>query len=125
MAARENLVRMLSAEGSSFRRGDVDFLLGIEYGTRYDYRSVTQDADARLDYILESMTRYQQLDLTRYDGAVVFVRYPACYLLNETEFEAFRKSVIRCLGYSDILFGTLVEKHEEVEIRVTLLLYKR
>lgn len=125
MAARENLVRMLSAEGSIFRRGDVDFLLGIEYGTRYDYRSVTQDADARLDYILESMTRYQQLDLTRYDGAVVFVRYPACYLLNETEFEAFRKSVIRCLGYSDILFGTLVEKHEEVEIRVTLLLYKR
>ena len=125
MAARENLVRMLSAEGSSFRRGDVDFLLGIEYGTRYDYRSVTKDVDARLDYILESMTRYQQLDLTRYDEAVVFVRYPACYPQNEIELEAFRKSVMQCFGYSDILFGTLVEGHEEVEIRVTLLLYKR
>ena len=125
MADRENLVRMLSAEGSSFRRGDVDFLLGIEYGTRYDYRSVTKDVDARLDYILESMTRYQQLDLTRYDEAVVFVRYPACYPQNEIELEAFRKSVMQCFGYSDILFGTLVEGHEEVEIRVTLLLYKR
>ena len=122
---RSKRKRMLSAEGSSFRRGDVDFLLGIEYGTRYDYRSVTKDVDARLDYILESMTRYQQLDLTRYDEAVVFVRYPACYPQNETEFEAFRKSVMQCFGYSDILFGTLVEGHEEVEIRVTLLLYKR
>ena len=28
MAAREQLVRMLSADGSSFQRGDVDFLLG-------------------------------------------------------------------------------------------------
>lgn len=125
MAIRENLVRMLSAEGSSFRRCEVEFLLSIKYGTKYDYRSVTQDADARLDYILESMTRYQQLDITKYDGAIVFVRCPSRCPLDETRLEAFRKSVMQHLGYSDILFGTTIEDYEEVGIRVTLLLNKR
>ncbi len=32
MAKRENLVRMLSAEGSSFGRSDVEFLLNVQYG---------------------------------------------------------------------------------------------
>lgn len=59
MAARENLVRTLSAEGSSFRRNDVEFLLNVQYGRQYDYRSVTQNSDSRLTYILESMTQYQ------------------------------------------------------------------
>ena len=125
MAARENLVRMLSAEGSSFQRDDVEFLLGIKYGTRYDYRSVTQDIDSRLTYILESMTQYQQLDLTRYDSAIVFIRYPSHNPLDGIELKAFRKSVMQHLGYSDMLFGTLIEDCEEMEIKVTLLLNKR
>ena len=125
MAARENLVRMLSAEGSSFQRNDVEFLLGIKYGTRYDYRSVTQDIDSRLTYILKSMTQYQQLDLTRYDSAIVFIRYPSHNPLDGIELKAFRKSVMQHLGYSDMLFGTLIEDCEEMEIKVTLLLNKR
>lgn len=51
MAVRENLVRMLSAEGSSFRRSDVDFLFHVQYGKQYDYRSVTLDAGSRLTYV--------------------------------------------------------------------------
>lgn len=86
---------------------------------------MTQDADARLDYILESMTRYQQLDLTKYDGAIVFVRCPSRCPLDETRLEVFRKSVMQHLGYSDILFGTTIEDYEEEGIRVTLLLNKR
>ena len=62
---------MLSAEGSTFRRSDVEFLLNVQYGRQYDYRSVTQETGSRLAYILESMTRYQQLDLSRYDGALL------------------------------------------------------
>ena len=38
MAKRENLVRMLSAEGSSFGRSDVEFLLDVQYGRQFDYR---------------------------------------------------------------------------------------
>lgn len=127
MAARENLIRMLSAEGSSFRRRDVDFLLGIEYGTRYDYRSVVHDTTLRLAYILESMTKYQQLDLTKYDNAIVFVRHPSRSPLDGTELEMFRKSVMRHLGYSDILLGAMTENNdnEERNVKVTLLLNKK
>ncbi len=124
MAARENLVRMLSAEGSNFRRSDVDFLLGIEYGTRYDYRSVTQDTDARLDYILESMTRYQQLDSSQYDGALLFLRIPSDAPLKESALAAFKQGVEKWLGYADIRFGCIIGKADSSEVTVTLLLNK-
>ncbi len=125
MAARENLVRMLSAEGSSFRRNDVDFLLNVQYGRQYDYRSVTQNSDSRLAYILESMTQYQQLDLTKYDSAVIFILYPSHCSLDETELEIFCKSVMQHLGYTNMLFGMQTEDYEKKEVKVTLLLNKR
>jgi len=125
MAARENLVQMLSAEGSSFTRNDVCFLLDIAYGIRYDYRSVTPSGGPRTTYVLESMTRYQQLDLAKYDCAVVSVRHSSRYPLDATELEAFRRDVATHLGYADILFGTIAENTEEKDIRVTLLLNKR
>ena len=125
MSAREDLVQMLSAEGSSFTRNDVCFLLDIAYGIRYDYRSVTPSGGLRAAYVLESMARYQQLDLAKYDCAVVFVRHSSRYPLDESELEAFRRSVAKYFGYADILFGTIAEDDEEKEIRVTLLLNKR
>ena len=125
MSAREDLVQMLSAEGSCFTRNDVCFLLGIAYGTRYDYRSVTPSGGLRTAYVLESMTRYQQLDLAKYDCAVVFVRHSSRYPLGEAELEAFRRSVATHLGYAKVLFGTIAEDDEEKEIGVTLLLNKR
>lgn len=124
MAARENLVRMLSAEGSSLRRSDVDFLLDIEYGMRYDYHSVTQDMSARLAYILASMTRYQQLDLSRYDGALLFLRIPDGAPLEEFALETFKHSVRERLGYADIRFGNITQKADTPEVTVTLLLNK-
>ena len=52
MAARENLITQLSAEGSCFKRSDVDFLLHIEYGRQYDYLSITSGTYGRLDLIM-------------------------------------------------------------------------
>ena len=125
MAARENLVRMLSAEGSTFRRSDVEFLLSMQYGRQYDYHSVTQDTGSRLAYILESMTQYQLFDLTKYDSAVIFIRCPSHCPLDETELEIFRKSVMQHLGYTNMLFGMQTEDYEKKEVKVTLLLNKR
>ena len=125
MAARENLVRTLSAEGSSFRRNEVEFLLSMQYGRQYDYRSVTQDTGSRLAYILESMTQYQLFDLTKYDSAVIFIRCPSHCPLDETELEIFRKSVMQHLGYTNMLFGMQTEDYEKKEVKVTLLLNKR
>ena len=122
MAARENLITQLSAEGSSFKRSDVDFLLHIEYGRQYDYLSVTSRTDGRLDYILESMTKYQQLALEKYNNAVVFLSVPACYPLTKPELNRFNEAIRLHLGYGDILFGTSTYESSRQDVKVTLLL---
>ena len=122
MAARENLITQLSAEGSSFKRSDVDFLLHIEYGRQYDYLSVTSGTDGRLDYILESMTKYQQLTLEKYNNAVVFLTVPACCPPTSQEKERFEEAMHRHLGYDDMLFGMVTHENNEQYIRVMLLL---
>ena len=115
---------MLSAEGSTFRRSDVEFLLNVQYGRQYDYHSVTQDTSSRLTYILESMIQYQLIDFTKYDSAIIFIHCPSHCQLDETELETFRKSVMQHLGYTNMLFGTQTENYEKEEVKVTLLLNK-
>ena len=122
MAARENLVRKLSAEGSSFKRSDVDFLLHIEYGRQYDYLSITSGTDGRLDYILESITKYQYLTLEKYNNAIVFIIVPTCYPLTKPELNRFNEAIRLHLGYDDILFGTSTYESSRQDVKVTLLL---
>lgn len=122
MVARENLITQLSAEGSSFKRSDVDFLLHIEYGRQYDYLSITSGTDGRLDYIVESMTKYQQLALEKYNNAVVFIIVPTCYPLTKPELNRFNEAIRLHLGYDDILFGTSTYESSRQDVKVTLLL---
>ena len=122
MSRRETLIQTLTVQGSTFTRSDVEFLLGVDYGMRYDYYSVGCGTNGRLDYILESMTKYQQLDLARYDNAVVFVLYPSRYPLEDLEVEAFRKAVHKRLGYENVMFGTAVTSSEKENVKVMLLL---
>lgn len=103
---------MLTIPDSSFKLNDVEFLFSIAYGIRYDYCSVVHRINERMDYILDSMTKYQQLDLSRYDHAIVFIRYSSCYPPDDTELETFRQAVHNRLGYKNILFGTAVENNE-------------
>lgn len=125
MAARENLVRMLSAEGSTFRRSDVEFLLSMQYGRQYDYRSVTSNIENRLDYIFESMTHYQQVDLSRYNSAVIFLQFPLGKPLDELSLTSFKQRIREWLGYTDILFGSIEVETEAPDVNVTLLLSRR
>ena len=125
MAARENLITKLSAEGSSFKRSDVDFLLNIKYGRQYDYLSVTSGTDGRLDYILESITKYQYLTLEKYNNAIVFIMVPTCYPLTKPELNRFNEAIRLHLGYDDILFGTSACESSRQDVKVTLLLNHR
>ena len=122
MAARENLITQLSAEGSSFKRSDVDFLLHIEYGRQYDYLSITSGTYGRLDYILESITKYQYLTLEKYNNAIVFIIVPTCYPLTKPELNRFNEAIRLHLGYDDILFGTSTYESSRQDAKVTLLL---
>lgn len=125
MATRENLITKLSAEGSSFKKSDVDFLLNVKYGRQYDYLSVTSGTDGRLDYILESITKYQYLALEKYNNAIVFIMVPTCYPLTKPELNRFNEAIRLHLGYDDILFGTSACESSRQDVKVTLLLSQR
>ena len=122
LIGRESVILELTLPGSSLTRRDVDYLLHIAPGNRFDYESVVQGTDGRLDYILESMTRYQTLDLEPYDNAVVFVNYSKQHPINEHERNTFVKAVNDHLGYTDIRWGYMENESDNPEIQVMLLL---
>ncbi|MCS3017706.1 hypothetical protein NXU95_15205 [Phocaeicola vulgatus] len=124
MSARETMISILSAPGSNLRYEDVEFIFNIKYGCRYCYNSVTNGNGRRLDYIFESMNKYQQLDLNRYDSAVVFISMPSEYPVDETEMDSFKTNVQELLGYKNILWGNVKESKASKEVNVMLLLNK-
>ncbi len=141
MSRRENNILDLTAEGSSFTRADLDFVLSVKHGVRYDFRSVigpyrqsasnsevptsySQASDKRLDYILESITKYQHLDLSQYDNAVVCVCHSSEHPVSDSGLAGFFTNVREHFGYGDIRTGTIVANSEEREVRAVLLLNK-
>ena len=153
MSRRENNILDLTIEGSSFARADLDFILTVKHGIRYDFRSVTgpyrqpgteitgpakisteivteaQDThiairDKRLDYILESITRYQHIDLLQYDNAVFCVRYSSRYPVPDAALAGFWKQIREFYGCNDIRTGTIIENTDEREVKAVLLLNK-
>lgn len=125
MERRKSIIQELTVSGSSFMYKDLAYLLQVEYGTRYDYHSITNGQGNRLAYIADSMTKYQQLDLSRYNNAVVCIRISAQYPLINEELEDFKRNVCSWLNYEDIRFGIITEGIDCKEATVTLLLNKK
>lgn len=122
---RESIIQELITSGSSFTYKDLAYLLQVEYGTRYDYHSITNGQGNRLAYIAASMTQYQQLDLSRYNSAVVCIRVSDQYPLINKELEDFKRNIRIWLNYEDIQFGIITEDSDCQEATVTLLLNKQ
>ena len=120
MERRESIIQELTVSGSSFTYKDLAYLLQVEYGTRYDYHSITNGQKERLAYIAASMTQYQQLDLSRY-----CIRVSAQYPLTNKELDDFKCNVRSWLNYEDIQFGIITEDSDRKEATVTLLLNKQ
>lgn len=125
MERRKSIIQELTVSGSSFTYKDLAYLLQVEYGTRYDYHSITNGQGNRLAYIADSMTKYQQLDLSRYNNAVVCIRVSAQYPLTNKELDDFKCNVRSWLNYEDIRFGIITEGIDCKEATVTLLLNKK
>ena len=125
MERRKSIIQELTVPGSSFVHKDLAYLLEVEYGTQYDYHSITNEQGNRLAYITASMTKYQQLDLSRYNNAIVCIRVSAQYPLINEELEEFKRNVRSWLNYEDIQFGIITEDSDYIEVTVTLLLNKR
>ena len=125
MKRRKSIIQELTVPGSNFMYKDLSYLLQVEYGTRYDYHSITNGQGNRLAYIATSMTQYQQLDLSRYNNAVVCIRVSVQYPLINEELEDFKHNVRSWLNYEDIQFGIITEDNDCKEATVTLLLNKQ
>lgn len=121
MERRKSIIQELTASGSSFKYKDLAYLLQVEYGTRYDYHSITNGQGNRLAYIADSMTKYQQLDLSRYNNAVVCIRISAQYPLINEELEDFKRNVRSWFNCEDIQFGIITEDIDCKEATITLL----
>lgn len=124
MERRESIIQELTVPGSSFAYKDLAYLLQVEYGTRYDYHSITNGQGSRLAYIAASMTQYQQLDLSRYNDAIVCIRVSAQYPLTNKELDDFKCNVRSWLNYEDIQFGIITKDSDCKEATTTLLLNK-
>ena len=125
MERRKSIIQELTVPGSSFTYKDLAYLIEVEYGTQYDYHSVASGQGDRLAYITASMTKYQQLDLSRYNNAIVCIRVSAQYPLINEELEEFKRNVRSWLNYEDIQFGIITEDSDCKEVTVTLLLNKQ
>ena len=125
MERRKSIIQELTVSGSSFMHKDLAYLLEVEYGIQYDYHSITNEQGNRLGYIADSMTKYQQLDLSQYNNAIVCIRVSAQYPLINEELEKFKRNVCSWLNYMDIQFGIITEDSDYIEVTVTLLLNKR
>ena len=67
------------------------------------------------------MTKYQQLDLSRYNNAVVCIRISAQYPLINEELEDFKRNVRSWFNCEDIQFGIITEDIDCKEATITLL----
>lgn len=122
MERRKSIIQELTVSGSSFTYKDLAYLLQVEYGTRYDYHSIAYEQENRLAYIITSMTKYQQLDLSLYNDAIVCICASFRYPLIDEEVEDFKYNVRSWLNYEDIQFGTITEDADCKEVKVVLLL---
>ena len=124
MSRRTEIMESLLGPNSSFVHSDIDFLWKAKQGLEYTYFSVTNEADKRLSYIRESMEKYQQLDLSAYDNAIVCIQVSSLYPLKEKDIESFKASIKSYLTYNDIRFGTITTDSDRPEVKVRVLLNK-
>ena len=67
----------------------------------------------------------QQMDLSKFDSAIVFIRYSSNYPVNTVALEKFIDAVRKHLNFPEIMYGTEKKDNDDKDVKVTLLLIKR
>lgn len=83
---REEIIKKLVRCGA-FKREDVEYLHQVESGQYYPYVSRTWDVSKRIDYILESINKYQNVDFSQYDDVIICLRASSEHPVSEVETE--------------------------------------
>ena len=69
---RERFIMKLTSCGA-FRRDEVEYLHQVSSGQYYPYVSRTWDGNNRIGYILESINKYQNIDHSQFNDAIICI----------------------------------------------------
>lgn len=118
---REDLIMKLVRCGA-FEREDVDYLHQVESGMYYPYDSRTWDVSKRVDYILESINKYQNVDFSQYDDVIICLRASSEHPVTDAEKEKLIAGLPESLKALPIRIGLGVKETLKQEIEMMLLL---
>ena len=118
---RENFILKLTHCGA-FQREDVDYLHQVDEGQYYPYTSRTWDASKRIDYILESINKYQDLDFSLYNDAIICLRASSEYPVTEAEKEKLMAGLPESLKSMPIKIGLGTKETMKQEVEMMLFL---
>ena len=117
---REEMIKKLVRCGA-FKREDVDYLHQVESGMYYPYVSRTWYVSKRVDYILESIKKYQDVDFSQYDDVIVCLRASSRHPVTETEKERLLAGLPASLKALPMKIGAGTK--DSLEKNMELLLY--
>ncbi|GEM_PF-2033404 len=118
---REDFIQKLIHSGG-FRREEVEFLHQVESGQYYPYRSRTWDVTKRIDYILDSINKYQVVDFSQYSDVIICLRSSSDNPVTEVEKEKLLAGLPESLRTlpKKIGLGTKEVMKQEVEMMLLL-----
>ena len=118
---RENFILKLTHCGA-FQREDVDYLHLVESGLYYPYASRTWDESKRIGYILESINKYQDVDFSPYNDAIICLRASSEYPVTEAEKEKLLAGLPESLKAMPIKIGLGAKESMKQEVEMLLFL---
>jgi len=118
---REEFVKKLVHSGA-FQREDVEYLHQVESGQYYPYVSRTWDESKRIDYILESINKYQDVDFSPYNDAIICLRASSEYPVTEAEKEKLLSGLPESLKAMPIKIGLGTKDSMKQEVEMMLFL---
>ncbi len=118
---RENFILKLTRCGA-FKREEVEYLHHVDEGQYFPYTSRTWDESKRIDYILESINKYQNVDFSQFDDAIICLRASLEYPVTEAEKEKLLAGLPKSLKAIPIKIGLGTKESMKQEVEMMLFL---
>ena len=118
---REEFIKKLVHSGA-FQREDVEYLHQVESGQYYPYVSRTWDESKRIGYILESINKYQDVDFSPYNDAIICLRASSEYPVSEDEKNRLLAGLPESLKAMPIKIGLGTKESMKREVEMMLFL---
>ena len=118
---REEFIKKLVHSGA-FQREDVEYLHQVESGQYYPYVSRTWDESKRIGYILESINKYQDVDFSPYNDAIICLRASSEYPVSEDEKNRLLAGLPTSLKKLPIKIGIGIKETLKQEVEMMLFL---